>query len=98
MAEFIHQLRNETASKPAKPTILLIREDWLQSWLRDASTFALFLALISIGVFLESAALQWVGALIGFFHIDGNARRMLKRDSLTIPEARAKLDELEAGQ
>lgn len=79
------------------PTVLIIKEGWVQSWLRDASTFALFLALIGIGVFLESPALQWVGALIGFFHIAGNARRMLKRESLTIPEARAKLDALEAG-
>lgn len=80
----------------ATPTILLIREGWVQSWLRDASTFALFIALIGIGVLLQSVALQWVGALIGFMHIAGSARRLYKANSYTIPEARAKLDELEA--
>lgn len=98
MDDFTQQIRNETAIKSAAPTILIIKEGWAQSWLRDASTFTLFLALIGIGILLQSTALQWVGALIGFFHIAGNARRMLKRDSLTIPEARAKLDALETGQ
>lgn len=93
MAEFISQTRDALIQKP---TVIILKEGWVQSWLRDASTFALFVALIGIGVFLESAALQWVGALIGFFHIAGNAHRMLKCESLTIPEARAKLDVLEA--
>lgn len=95
MDDFIRQTRDALAPKP---TVLIIKEGWLQSWLRDASTFALFLALIGVGIVLKSTALQLVGALIGFFHIVSNARRMMLREGLTIPEARTKLDELEAGE
>lgn len=93
------RLENEGGGRAAaRPTIILIREGWVQSWLRDASTFVLFIALIGIGVLLQSTAMQWVGALIGFLHIAGRARQLYKTNSFTIPEARAKLDELEAAR
>lgn len=42
--------------------VILITETTLQSWARDAGTLAMFIALIGIGVWLGSAAMQWVGA------------------------------------
>jgi hypothetical protein len=79
------------AVKP-KTEIIILHETVLQSWLIDASTFVMFLALISIGVFLDSSAMQWIGAIIGFFTIVGRASR--KR--LSFDEARKRIDELEA--
>ncbi|MEM8801108.1 MAG: hypothetical protein AAGF55_01090 [Pseudomonadota bacterium] len=79
--------------------IIILHETVLQSWLRDASTLALFVALIGIGVFLESAAMQWVGAFIGFTFIIGKAIASAQRDKmLSVSEARKKLDEIERGQ
>jgi hypothetical protein len=77
----------------SKPEVIIVHETVLQSWLIDASTFAMFLALIGIGVFLDSNAMQWIGAIIGFFTIVGRASR---KQRLSVGEARKRLDELEA--
>lgn len=81
-----------TENTPTKPKIIILHETVWQSWLRDASTFALFLGLIGIGVLLQSVALQWVGAIIAFISI--GARPLSKR--LSFDAARKYIDELEA--
>ncbi|MFI3902563.1 hypothetical protein [Ochrobactrum sp. S1502_03] len=79
----------------AKPQqVIIIHETVLKSWLRDASTFALFLALIGIGILLQSVALQWVGAIIGFIVV--GTRASMIRKCFTISDARKRLDEMEA--
>lgn len=78
-----------------KTEIIVLHETVLQSYLIDSSTFLLFAALIGLGVYLDSSAMQWVGAIIGFFTMCG---RINRQSRLTIPEARAKLDEMEASQ
>ncbi|MND62680.1 hypothetical protein D3C80_539710 [compost metagenome] len=79
----------------AKPQqVIIIHETVLNSWMRDASTFALFLALIGIGILLQSVALQWVGAIIGFIVV--GTRASMIRKCFTIPDARKRLDEMEA--
>lgn len=75
----------------AKPEVIIVHETTLQSWMRDASTFALFVALISIGIFLDSTALQWVGAIVGFVAI--TARGTVGK-RLSLEAARSRLDEL----
>jgi amino acid permease len=80
----------------AEKQLILIREKVLESWLRDAGTFALFGSLIGIGVLLESVALQWVGAIIGFLTIFVKAATARKSHTMTIAQARKRLDELEA--
>lgn len=84
-------------SKPERE-IIILHETVAQSWFRDASTVAGFVALIGIGVYLESAALQWVGALLGFLTIINRMARLLKDNRFTIAQARARLDEIERGQ
>lgn len=76
--------------------VLIRKESILVSWLRDASTFALFIALIGIGVYLESSALQWVGAIIGFIAILIKSAGQHKANTYDIAGARAELDRLEA--
>ncbi|PWL18858.1 hypothetical protein DKP76_07290 [Falsochrobactrum shanghaiense] len=77
----------------SKPEVIIVHETVLKSWMRDASTFILFAALIGIGVLLQSVALQWVGAIIAFITISAKATNVGR--SYSIPQARAKLDQLE---
>jgi len=77
--------------------VLIIHETVRESWIKDASTFALFLALIGIGVLLGSPAMQWVGALFGFLAIMYRASEARKQNTFTVAEARSRLDEIEEG-
>lgn len=75
------------------PEIIIIRETWWESLLRDAGTFCLFMALIGIGVLLNSSAMQWVGAIVAFITIIISSAKMGSK--MTVAEARQKLDEIE---
>lgn len=83
-----------TAPKTAQ--IIVVHETIAQSWARDASSFALFTGLIGVGTLLESSAMQWVGAIIGFGVIAVRASGLAPR--MTIDQARHKLNEIEAGR
>lgn len=78
--------------------VIVLKENVWNSWARDFGTFLTFAGLISIGVYLESSALQWVGALIGFFVIACRSISFFNNHKLTISEARKVLDELEASE
>lgn len=75
--------------------VIIVTETALQGWMRDAGSAVMFIALIGIGVFLESNAMQWVGAIIGFIVIISRAMRIAKDNRYTIAKARARLDEIE---
>jgi len=82
----------------AKPQteVIIVHETILKSVVVDATAFALFLSLIGVGWFLNSNAMQWVGAIIGFITIVAQSSVRTKR--CTIAQARKKLDELESGR
>lgn len=80
----------------SKEHVIVLHETTLQSWCRDASTFSLFVGLIGLGVFLDSGAMQWMGAIFAFFAVSAKATGLHKRSRKTIAEARAFLNELEA--
>jgi len=79
-----------------KPTHIVIVDDrlWMSAG-RDAVSFAVFFAMVGLGVFLQSSAMQWVGAMLWFLWIISKAASVEKRFKKTIPEARAYLDMLE---
>lgn len=81
-----------------KKEVIILYETALQSWIRDASSAVMFIALIGIGVLLESSAMQWVGALLGFLVIIGKAVNHHNKSKMTVAQARKRLDEIEAGQ
>lgn len=79
--------------KKLTDTIVIVHETVLQSWARDAGTFALFAAMIGIGIAANSEAMQWIGAIMAFITV--MIRSSGKVERLSIAEARAKLDEIE---
>lgn len=79
-----------------KPEVILLWETPLQSWKSDMSSVVGFILLIGIGVYLESSAMQWVGAILGFVTMIAQSARLNKDERLTIEQARKRLDEIEA--
>jgi hypothetical protein len=83
---------NAEVSK-AKREIIIIQDGLAVSLLKDAGSFAFLFGLMSIGVHLESSAMQWIRGGIGFLWlISGPARNRVTYD---IEGARKRLDELE---
>lgn len=78
-----------------KVKIIVIRESLLESYAKDFGTLALFLALVSIGIALESAALQFVGAFVGTVIMLTWASH--NGAKLTIKEAKRLLEDMERG-
>lgn len=64
-----------------------------QSWASDASTFALCVGLIGLGLWVDSSAMQWLGAVFAF--VATLARVGSKAKRLTVSEAKNRLDEIE---
>lgn len=73
---------------------IVLRESIAQSWARDAGTFSLFAGLISLGVYVESGAMQWVGAIIGFMVVISRAAGFTKRSEMTREQAIKFLQEM----
>lgn len=66
-----------------------------QSWLRDASTFALFGALMGVGTGLESVAMQGAGFLVAMVMIIAKAQGHSEKYT-SAADAIAKIKEIEA--
>lgn len=84
------------SEKVAKTHIAYIHETWGQSVARDLSTVLIFLALWSFGHFVGSAALEWIGILLGLLILFSRLTALLKKNTdnrMTPDEARAWLDE-----
>jgi len=77
-----------------QPKFIFIRKTPLDSVIRDASTAAGILCIIGVGVYFQSAAMQWAGFVLVFCHLL-LAGTGVKPRTLTIAEARAYLDEIE---
>lgn len=76
-----------------KPKIIILRETFWESLASDFGSALTLIAVVSLGVWLESDALQWIGGVVGIIALglriaNGNRR-------MTIAEARAYLDDLD---
>lgn len=77
----------------SKTHTIVIADDRLwKSVISDIVTFAMILAVIGIGVVLDSSAMQWTGALMLWCIAIGRA---FGHKNKTIAEAREYLDNLE---
>lgn len=77
-----------------KKEVIIVREGVVQSLIKDAGTFLMAVALIGIGAMFASTAMQWVGAVVFFTSVIALSVR--DRVTMTVPEARKRLDEIEA--
>src|SRR5690606_1585454 len=81
----------------AKLEVIVVRETLRESIAKDCITIALFGGMIGLCELLDSAAFQWVWALIALTTTAGLAfRSVAKTNRFTVEQARAKLDGLEA--
>ena len=60
----------------AERVFVVLEESVLGSWAKDAGTFCMLVGLVGIGWALESEALQWIGAIMGFITIFVRASRI----------------------
>lgn len=79
-----------------KETVIIVHETIWKSYGRDAGSFAMVAGMIGIGVYLDSSAMQWLGAILAFAAILSSGVAMRNESRMTVPEARKKLDEIEA--
>lgn len=75
--------------------VIVIRESLGESIAKDVSSVAALTAAVSLGVWLESSAMQWIGGVLWIIAIVSRLLRLLKDNRMSIEEARAFLDELE---
>ena len=78
-------------------TVILLKESFADSCKRDVVLVLTVCVPIGLGVFLQSSAMQWAGFILAAFYSIGRVGRIIKDNSLTIAQARAKLDEIERG-
>lgn len=79
-----------------KRIIVTKDETVVQSWARDAGSFALFAALIGLGVVVGSSAMQWAGFVIAWIVLLTKASGVVSKSKFTIDEARKEIDRIEA--
>lgn len=90
MATVAEELRAE-----AKRELIIIHDDrfWLSVG-RDVFSAGMLIALISVGVAVNSSALQWLGGIVWMMWLF--ARAQGRRHFMTVAEARTRLDEIDA--
>ena len=82
-----------------KKVIIVTRQETVaRSWARDASTFVLCASLIGLGVLLDSAAMQWLGAVLAFIAILMRSSGLMARNTFDIKGAQKRLDEIREEQ
>lgn len=75
----------ERKPKPERHFIV-IRESIAESIIIDGTTFLMFAAMIGLGVYLESEAMQWIGGMFFIFgmaaRLSGGPKKMTKQQAL----------------
>jgi len=82
-----------------KEQYIIVSESIAKSWIRDASTFVMFAALIGLGWLIDSTTMQVVGAIIGIIAVFARSVSMQNVARVTSVEAAyARLDEITGGR
>ena len=77
----------------SKPEIIIIGEPLRKSLAKNAASFCTIVGIIGVGVILDSAPMQWLGAVIWMLWLI--AKVSMRGKTLSIEEARRRLDEIE---
>lgn len=72
---------------PGGKVVVVIHETWAESIVADLVSLGLTAALIGLGVYLESTAMQWFGFVVAALKIMGAAQRILQ--GVTTPQKAA---------
>lgn len=78
-----------------KKNVILVHETAMQSWLKDAGTFAMFASMIGLGWAIDSVVMQVIGAIVAMASISIVSIRRTVGKTYTVAEARKRLDEIE---
>ncbi len=80
-----------------KKLVIVIMDSRLKNSLRETiSTLVVLIAPITLGIAMQSTAMQWVGFVLGFMAVFSYANRIVSENTRhTITEARQLLDALE---
>lgn len=78
--------------------IILIRERFWESAASNLGTFLTLSAMIGLGVYLDSEAMQWVGGVLFLISVFSRANSRALSGRMTIAQAREKLDQIEREQ
>lgn len=70
-----------------QPEIIVLHETVMQSFVKDAITFAMVFSLVGVGVLLDSVAMQWIGGIMAMIGILSSMARMKKE--ITTPQKAA---------
>lgn len=76
--------------------VIMVRESLRESVMKDISSVAALTGAVSLGVYLESSAMQWIGGILWMLVVTSRLLRFVKDNRMSIEEARAFLDKLEA--
>jgi len=83
----------------SKPRIIIVHETLAESIAKDAVSTIALLASIAVGVWISSAALQWMAGVIWVLWIISKSMSVGSKDNwLTVEQARKRLDEIEAAE
>ena len=76
-------------------TVILLRETLATSIIKDVVSMTTLVAGVGIGVWVNSGVLQVIAGTLFVFWIFARMNRLLKDSSMTVAEARAKLNEID---
>ena len=79
------------------PEVIVIHESVLASYLKDIGSIVSLLAAVGLGIWLDSAALQWVAGLLWIVMVLTASVKSMNGNRMTVSDARKKIDEIEAG-
>jgi hypothetical protein len=79
----------------AAPEVVIVHETVLASYLKDLGSFGCLVAVVGVGIWLDSVALQWVAAVLWIIWMLSKGLN-LRSQRMTVPDARKRLDEIEA--
>ncbi|MBG6178337.1 hypothetical protein IWQ55_006194 [Labrenzia sp. EL_208] len=92
----VAQSEQEQSEAKQVPFVQIIDGRLLPSIFRDLSSFGCLSGMMSIGLIMDSSAFQWIAGVVGLLFVVARANRDVSKSRMTVSEARAYLDGLEA--
>lgn len=82
----------------AEQKILLVHESFAQSVMKDMISAVTLLSMVGVGVWIDSAAMQWVAGIAWLLWMAGKSAFDAKNSVFSFEAARKRIDEWEASK